>query len=142
MNKSTDSQLRSQRDGVSTPEALLSEYFGFDSFRARQAEIIRHVGNGRHAMVVMPTGMGKSLCYQIPAPELVPDFDTRIWYYTRFFVPDLGTGSPVMFQMSCPLGSPTLGSSLLCHPARRHQTPRVTWTLLAHHSGRNSQVRK
>ena len=67
MKKSTDSHSHIERDGLSTPEALLSEYFGFDSFRARQAEIIRHVANGRHAMVVMPTGMGKSLCYQIPA---------------------------------------------------------------------------
>lgn len=46
---------------------ILREHFGYESFRARQAEIIAHVAAGRHAMVVMPTGGGKSLCFQIPA---------------------------------------------------------------------------
>lgn len=46
---------------------ILHEYFGYETFRARQAEIISHVTSGRHAMVVMPTGGGKSLCFQIPA---------------------------------------------------------------------------
>ncbi len=46
---------------------ILREYFGYESFHARQAEIIAHVTAGRHAMVVMPTGGGKSLCFQIPA---------------------------------------------------------------------------
>lgn len=49
-----------------TLEDLLRRYFGYNSFRSSQAEIITHVLSGRHAMVVMPTGMGKSLCYQIP----------------------------------------------------------------------------
>ncbi len=48
-------------------EDLLRRYFGHSRFRNSQAEIIKHVQSGRHAMVVMPTGMGKSLCYQIPA---------------------------------------------------------------------------
>ena len=49
------------------PRGLLRKYFGFERFRDSQAEVIEHVLAGRHAMVVMPTGMGKSLCYQIPA---------------------------------------------------------------------------
>lgn len=47
--------------------ALLKEVFGFSDFRGQQAEVITHVANGGHCLVLMPTGGGKSLCYQIPA---------------------------------------------------------------------------
>ena len=56
-----------------TTRQLLQEHFGFDDFRNSQADIIDHVLSGRHAMVVMPTGMGKSLCYQIPALTFPPE---------------------------------------------------------------------
>ncbi len=46
---------------------LLQRHFGFHSFRSCQGDIVDHVCNGNHALVIMPTGMGKSLCYQIPA---------------------------------------------------------------------------
>jgi ATP-dependent DNA helicase RecQ len=46
---------------------ILQKYFGHASFRGPQEEIIRHVLDEKHALVIMPTGMGKSLCYQIPA---------------------------------------------------------------------------
>lgn len=52
---------------MADPINLLRQYFGYDSFRHCQGEVIDHVLGGQHAMVVMPTGMGKSLCYQIPA---------------------------------------------------------------------------
>jgi len=47
--------------------AILNEVFGYPAFRGQQAEIIDHVASGGNALVLMPTGSGKSLCYQIPA---------------------------------------------------------------------------
>ena len=48
------------------PHEALEEFFGFPGFRGLQAEIIEHVLTGRDALVVMATGDGKSLCYQLP----------------------------------------------------------------------------
>ena len=46
---------------------ILESRFGYSQFRRTQQQVIEHVLSGQHALVIMPTGMGKSLCYQIPA---------------------------------------------------------------------------
>ena len=57
-----DSSISSQ-----TCHSILEEVFGYAQFRGPQQAIVEHVANGGDALVLMPTGGGKSLCYQIPA---------------------------------------------------------------------------
>src|SRR5580700_7228943 len=58
-----------KQESGTTPDALsvLNHVFGLPGFRGAQAEIVRHVTDGGNCLVLMPTGGGKSLCYQLPA---------------------------------------------------------------------------
>src|SRR3954467_12042549 len=52
---------------MSNAHEILKRVFGFDHFRGVQEDVISRVLAGKHALAVMPTGAGKSLCYQLPA---------------------------------------------------------------------------
>jgi ATP-dependent DNA helicase RecQ len=52
---------------MSSALSILNSVFGYPAFRGRQADVVAHVAGGGDALVLMPTGGGKSLCYQIPA---------------------------------------------------------------------------
>lgn len=52
---------------MSTPEKVLKQYFGYDFFREGQRELIDSILGGRDTFGIMPTGAGKSICFQLPA---------------------------------------------------------------------------
>ena len=49
------------------PEQLLKTWFGYDSFRPGQREVVGSILSGRDCLAVLPTGAGKSVCFQVPA---------------------------------------------------------------------------
>ena len=52
---------------IDDAKILLKKHFGYDDFRSGQKEIISHIISGQDTLGIMPTGAGKSICYQIPA---------------------------------------------------------------------------
>jgi len=67
-------------------QQILKKYFGFDSFLDPQEKIINHVLSGKHSLVIMPTGSGKSLTYQAPAlmlDDLTVVYNFFLWIKKR-----------------------------------------------------------
>ena len=54
-------------DMIQKAEKILSTYFGYDTFREGQKKVIKQILNGEDTLCLMPTGGGKSICYQVPS---------------------------------------------------------------------------
>lgn len=67
---------------IKQAKELLKKHFGYDDFRPGQKEIISHILNNEDCLAVMPTGAGKSICYQIPA--LTFDRNYNCYFPTDF----------------------------------------------------------
>ncbi|KLU03828.1 ATP-dependent DNA helicase RecQ [Rhodopirellula islandica] len=67
MDGPANANLKSDKRSLEQAQPILRDVFGHESFRPSQSAVIQHILAAEHAMVIMPTGRGKSLCFQIPA---------------------------------------------------------------------------
>lgn len=74
----TSTLLAEQSDSPVTPQRVLEDVFGYQEFRDGQQLVIDAAVEGRDSLVILPTGGGKSLCYQIPALD-------SLWHYFGHF---------------------------------------------------------
>ena len=68
------------------PRDVLKEYFGYDTFRTVQEDVISAILSGKDVLAIMPTGAGKSICFQIPAmllPKGTPPYFTSLALVNR-----------------------------------------------------------
>ena len=86
---------------MADPHSILKKVFGYDSFRPGQEDIVRRLLDGQDVLAVMPTGAGKSICYQVPAlllpgitivvsplaVKFMPGTSVCNWRYRAMFVP-------------------------------------------------------
>ena len=139
---SAEGALRARDDRVLS---LLRSTFGIDDYRGRQAEALDAVLAGRDVLLTMPTGAGKSLCYQLPAVALDgltvvargPDGKalarTRSGVDGSYALEGLPAGAvTVVVAPDAPLGAPGPGGSIL----RARPEPLVTRPLLGEGSAR------
>ena len=62
-----NSDMKPELKADMTPKDILSEYWGYDSFRLKQEEIVNVALEDRDVLAILPTGGGKSICFQVPA---------------------------------------------------------------------------
>lgn len=63
---------------INNAKQLLKKHFGYDDFRPGQTEIISNILNKKDCLAIMPTGAGKSICYQIPALVMERNYNCNI----------------------------------------------------------------
>ena len=92
---------------MENPHSILKKVFGYDSFRPGQEEIVSRLLAGQDVLAVMPTGAGKSICYQVPA-LLLPGITIVVSPLVSLMKDQVGDWCrPVWRRLSSTTASPT-----------------------------------